>query len=82
MKLETALTQLREIIRRKHLSLATEESYAHWLARFSRFVRERCQADWKPEQKMEAFLTQLARQEVSASNVQRAIRRSGHAVIA
>jgi len=38
-----------------------------WLRRFARFVSEECDPLAKPEQKMEAFLTQLARQEVSAS---------------
>jgi len=38
-----------------------------WLRRFARFVSEQCDPLAKPEQKMEAFLTQLARQEVSAS---------------
>lgn len=67
MKLELALKKLREVIRRKHLSLSTEDNYVAWVARFSRFVVDRCAATDKPEAKMEAFLTQLARQEVSAS---------------
>lgn len=67
MKLETAMQKTRDVIRLKHLSLSTEENYLQWLARFSRFVVDRCSTDEKPEQKMEAFLTQLARQGVSAS---------------
>lgn len=67
MKLETAVEKMRDVIRLRHLALATEQSYTGWLERFSRFVGERCRADWKPEKKMEAFLTQLARQDVSAS---------------
>ena len=66
MKLELALLRLRETLRRRHLSLKTEESYCSWIVRFSRFVSERCR-DGKSEVKMEAFLTQLARQGVSAS---------------
>ena len=58
---------MRDVVRRKHLSISTEDNYVSWLARFSRFVVARCQADQKPEAKMEAFLTQLARQGVSAS---------------
>lgn len=58
---------MRDVLRRKHLAHATEEAYCGWLVRFARFVSERCQPDQKPEQKMEAFLTQLARQDVSAS---------------
>jgi site-specific recombinase XerD len=66
MKLETAIQTMREVIRRKHLALSTEENYCQWLTRFSRFVLEVIPSG-SPEQKMEAFLTQLARQEVSAS---------------
>jgi integrase len=66
MKSEIAIQAMRDVIRRKHLSLSTEENYLQWLARFMRFVSE-CYRDGKPEQKMEAFLTQLARQDVSAS---------------
>lgn len=67
MKIESAIQLLRDVVRRKHLSLSTEESYVAWLARFSRFVQERCTAADKPEVKMEGFLTQLARQGVAAS---------------
>lgn len=66
MKLETALQKTVDTLRRKHLSLSTEESYCGWIRRFARFVSERC-AEGTPEQKMEAFLTQLARQDVAAS---------------
>jgi integron integrase len=67
MKLEIALQKIRDTVRLRHLSLATEDSYCGWVARFSRFVVARCQADWAPAQKMEAFLTQLAHQDVSAA---------------
>lgn len=66
MKPEIAIETMRDVIRRKHLSLSTEENYLQWLVRFMRFVVDRCR-EGKPEAKMEAFLTQLARQEVSAS---------------
>lgn len=66
MKTGIAIQQLRDIVRRKHLSLETERSYAQWIERFARFISERCR-EGKPEEKMEAFLTQLARQDVSAS---------------
>jgi len=58
---------MREVIRLRHLANATESAYCGWLERFGRFVAARCQPDWNPEQKMEAFLTQLAKQDVSAS---------------
>lgn len=62
-----AVQKVRDVVRLRHLSLATEESYTMWLRRFARFVSEQCDPLAKPEQKMAAFLTQLARQEVSAS---------------
>lgn len=58
---------MRDTIKLRHLSLSTEDNYIAWLRRFARFVCEQCAPGWKPEQKLEAFLTQLARQEVSAS---------------
>ena len=58
---------MRAVIRLRHLAHATEQAYCGWLKRFAGFVAERCQPDWKPAQKMEAFLTQLAQQDVSAS---------------
>lgn len=67
VKLENAIKQLRDVVRRKHLAFSTEQNYAQWLTRFSRFVMERCSPAMLPAQKMELFLTQLARQNVSAS---------------
>jgi site-specific recombinase XerD len=61
-----AVLKLREVARMRHLALATEDSYAGWVVRFARFVRERCR-EGKPAVKMEAFLTQIARQGVAAS---------------
>lgn len=66
MKLEIALETLRDVIRRRHFSLATERSYLMWVSRYSRFVQERC-PQGLPAGKMEGFLTRLARQDVSAS---------------
>lgn len=69
MTTQQAIQKMRDVIRLRHLSHATEQTYCGWLARFARFVRERCEPSQKPEQKMEAFLTRLARQEVSASTL-------------
>lgn len=66
MRLEAAIQKTRDVIRRKHLSLSTEQNYLQWLERFSGFIQEQCR-EGKPEKKMEAFLTQLARQDVAAS---------------
>lgn len=60
MTTEQAIQKTREVMRLRHLSHATEQSYCGWLVRFARFVSEQCEAHLKPEQKMEAFLTQLA----------------------
>ena len=38
MKPEIAIQSMRDVIRRKHLSLSTEENYLQWLNRFMRFV--------------------------------------------
>lgn len=66
MTTQQAIQQTRDLMRLRHLSRATEESYCGWIARFARFVSERCPVG-NAEMKMEAFLTQLAKQEVSAS---------------
>jgi len=67
MTTKQAIQKMRDVMRLRHLSHATEQSYCGWLVRFARFVSAKCEAGWNPEQKMEAFLTQLANQEVSAS---------------
>ncbi|HRA67716.1 MAG TPA: tyrosine-type recombinase/integrase [Caldilinea sp.] len=67
MRLEIAIEQLRDVVRRKHLAFSTEQNYAQWVTRFSWFVVDRCSPALLPAQKMELFLTQLARQDVSAS---------------
>lgn len=58
--------KLREVLRRKHFALSTEQSYAAWLVRFMRYV-VKLPANWSSEQKLEAFLTALAKDDVSAS---------------
>lgn len=67
MNIKAAEEKLRGVIRRRHLAHSTEESYVQWLRRFARFVRERS-PEGAPALKMERFLTQLARQNVSASS--------------
>ncbi|MEN6533067.1 MAG: hypothetical protein ABFD89_05350 [Bryobacteraceae bacterium] len=42
MNLESALSKTREIIRLRHLSLSTEDTYVAWITRYSRFISERC----------------------------------------
>lgn len=68
MKVEEAVRRLRDVARRKHLSLATEDAYAGWLARYAAFLdRLDGAASLAAEQKMEAFLTAEARRGVAAS---------------
>ncbi|HXF15443.1 MAG TPA: integron integrase [Burkholderiales bacterium] len=66
MKREHAIERLRQVIRRKHFSLSTEESYCGWLRRYMLFVRK-LRSGLASEQKVEVFLTTLARDDVSAS---------------
>src|SRR5437016_4814950 len=66
MKLESALSGLRNAIRLKHYSYATEECYSQWLVRFASVLR-RMPRDWPREQKLEHFLTRLAKADVAAS---------------
>lgn len=66
MNIEEAVLKLHSVMRRRHMAYASEQTYASWLRRFSRFLSERCPPG-EPAQKMEAFLTQLAIQRVSAS---------------
>lgn len=67
MNSKQAIEKLQSVIRRKHFSLSTEESYCGWLVRFMRYLEDGHAAGLSSERKMEAFLTQLARQDVAAS---------------
>src|SRR5690348_18457642 len=66
MKREQAIDQLRQVIRRKHFALSTEDSYCSWLRRYMLFI-VKCRSIDTSEQKVEAFLTALARDDASAS---------------
>lgn len=39
---------MRDMIRRKHLAVATERAYCGWLVRYAAFVADRCEAELKP----------------------------------
>lgn len=56
---------LRNVVRLKHFSLSTEDSYASWLRRFCRFAQKL--SPMTSERKIESFLSALARDDVSAS---------------
>lgn len=66
MNAKQAEELLRNTIRRKHYSLSTENTYADWLSRFMHYV-VKLPFGLSSEKKLEAFLTALARDEVSAS---------------
>ena len=66
MKTEQALQKMTDVIRRKHFALKTEQSYCAWLKRYCHFVRKLPPA-LPSEQKLERFLTTLAKNDVAAS---------------
>jgi len=61
-----AITMLHNAMRLNHFALSSEQAYAGWLLRFMRFVAK-VRPGMTSEQKIEAFLTALARDEVAAS---------------
>jgi site-specific recombinase XerD len=61
-----AIKRLHQIIRRRHMSLATEQSYTGWVSRFADFLARSGPLP-TPAQRMEAFLTRLATSGCAAS---------------
>lgn len=52
----------------RHLSIHTEKTYIHWISRYAAFLRSaKPYQSQKPEQKLEAFLTSLAKTGMSGS---------------
>lgn len=72
MKIEATLLKLSDICRRKHLSYATEKSYAGWIRSYSKEVLALPQ-DWTSEKKVESFLTQIAKKGVAAATQSQAL---------
>lgn len=66
MTTDQAVVKLRDTIRLRHYSMATENCYVGWLERFCRFTKDHPSTE-PAATKIEAFLTQLAQQQVSAS---------------
>jgi len=59
---------MREVIRRQHKALSTEDSYIGWLRRYIRALRDMPEG-LSSEKKVEQFLTDLARhRDLSASS--------------
>src|SRR5688572_11246883 len=66
MNKEQALNRAREVMRRQHKALNTEQVYLHWLGRYINALGH-MPAALTSEQKMERFLTELAQRDVSAA---------------
>ncbi len=64
-----AIQRLRDVIRRQHKALATEESYVHWLRRYMAAIRH-LPNSLPSEKKVEWFLTALARRGNVAASTQ------------
>ena len=55
------LDQIREVMRLKHYSIRTEQTYADWVRRYVHFHQMRTREEMLPaEPKIEAFLSELA----------------------
>lgn len=67
MKRSEAVEKMKAVIRRKHLALATEDNYCHWLRRFLEWVSSHPSCPVDPAKRMEGFLSDLARSDVAAS---------------
>jgi hypothetical protein len=62
-----AICRMREVIRRQHKALSTEDCYLFWLRRYMKALRKMPEG-LSSEKKLELFLTDLARyRDVSAS---------------
>lgn len=72
MNTEQALARLSDVIRRKHFALSTKQSYCGWLKRFCAYVKK-LPSHLSSEQKLERFLTALARENVAASTQNQAL---------
>jgi hypothetical protein len=60
MNLPKAIERLRNVIRRQHKSMSTEDSYVFWLRRYGAALNA-TPGSLSSEQKLEIFLTDLAR---------------------
>ena len=75
MKAQAAIDKAREVIRRQHKAVATEESYLNWLRRYIAAIRL-MPGGLASEKKLERFLTELAlKRDVAASTQNRIAKR-------
>ena len=65
------LGEMRDIMRRRHYSIHTERAYRDWIKRNVRFHNMQSRGDLRDgEEKIEAFLTHLARDRQVAASTQ------------
>ena len=69
MNTTQAMQRLRDVIRRQHKALSTEESYVSWLRRYMAAIR-RMPDSLPSEKKVERFLSDLARRRDVAASTQ------------
>ncbi len=69
---EQAIVRLTEVIRRKHLALNTEQSYCAWLKRYCDHAKQ-LPAQMPSGQKVERFLTALAKTGIASSTQNQAL---------
>jgi site-specific recombinase XerD len=73
MNTTEAIDRVREVIRRQHKALSTEDCYVFWLRRYIKTLR-RIPAGISSEKKLEHFLTDLAsKRDISASSQNQAL---------
>ena len=65
------LDEMRDLMRRRHYSIHTERAYRDWIKRYVRFHNMQSRDDLRHgEEKIEAFLTHLARDRQVAASTQ------------
>jgi len=65
------LDEMRNLMRRRHYSIHTERAYRDWVKRYVRFHNMHSRDDLRHgEEKIEAFLTYLARERQVAASTQ------------
>ena len=72
MNTDEAVRRLTEVVRRKHLALATEHTYCAWLRRYCDSLKG-LPLHLPSEHKLERFLSVLARNDVAPSAQNQAI---------
>lgn len=62
-----AITELKRILRTRHYALSTTENYIHWLGRFFDWLSDHRDSADSPRERMEGFLSDLAKTNVAAA---------------